>query len=151
MDLETKYIHIDNETIDFLKSRPWYSSNKEHYELINDKLNEYYPHTHVVAPLISHIDITKNNFANCVFFDSNIFPIKIQKMKDSECHNNCDKLFKKKIIKKIFTGYALSNDGRWRFHSWCIDIDNILIETTEYRIAYYGVEVATKRLEWSKL
>ena len=43
------------------------------------------------------------------------------------------------------TGYALSDDGMWRQHSWCIcDAgeeyieDSIIIETTEKRLAYFG-------------
>ena len=70
----------------------------------------------------------------------------------SQCHRNSCYLYKCEEIQaeyeyavKIMTGYALSSDGMWRQHSWCIcDIgedyieDSIIIETTEERIAYFG-------------
>lgn len=47
---------------------------------------------------------------------------------------------------KIMTGYALSDDGMWYQHTWCVleDCDNIdgyntLIETTVERLAYFGL------------
>lgn len=60
----------------------------------------------------------------------------------SQCHmNSCllweqnqDKLF-------IATGYALSNDGLWRQHSWCVlptARGPRVVETTQRRELYYG-------------
>lgn len=60
----------------------------------------------------------------------------------SKCHLNSslawqanqDKIF-------IATGYALSKDGTWHQHSWCVQVkDNgpCIIETTEARELYFG-------------
>lgn len=43
----------------------------------------------------------------------------------------------------IATGYALSEDGLWRQHSWCVESGNggnkpVIHETTELRIGYFG-------------
>lgn len=68
------------------------------------------------------------------------------------CHDNSAILWaqmkdewKEKGNLKIMTGYALSENGMWREHSWCLLEDakdfngmDIYIETTEKRAAYYG-------------
>lgn len=70
----------------------------------------------------------------------------------SQCHMNSCFLYKFDEVQveyeecvKIMTGYALSSDGMWRQHSWCIAYmgedyieDSIIIETTEKRVAYFG-------------
>ena len=57
-------------------------------------------------------------------------------MKAISCHSNVAELYRDKGY-KIATGYALSNDGLWRQHSWSIDNKNI-IETTKKRKKYFG-------------
>ena len=61
-------------------------------------------------------------------------------MAQSNCHGNCEKLLNKKLIQNIYSGYALSSDGLWRFHSWGFDFESNLIETTEPRLLYYGIK-----------
>jgi hypothetical protein len=39
----------------------------------------------------------------------------------------------------VMTGLALSDDGIWRLHAWCIARNGELIETTVERRAYVGV------------
>lgn len=60
----------------------------------------------------------------------------------SQCHkNSCDLWEANEDFTKICTGYALSDDGIWRQHSWVIDFrgaSNKIIETTERRVAYFG-------------
>ncbi len=136
-----KYSFVSDDDIKFLISRPWYKSEQNHYNKINIKLNEICPKTHIVAPLISHVDLTKNNFTDCIDFDSDKTNIILFQMEEGYCHDNCEELLKKKLIKKIYTGYALSPDGKWRFHSWGVDQDNNLIETTSVRIMYWGIEI----------
>lgn len=49
-------------------------------------------------------------------------------------HRNPDKLV-------LCTGYALSEDGMWRQHSWCVEPrvrKSRIVETTVERIAYFG-------------
>ncbi|GAB6443979.1 hypothetical protein bcgnr5390_16910 [Bacillus luti] len=39
------------------------------------------------------------------------------------------------------SGYALSEDGMWRQHSWCVEVresQNVIIETTDLRTLYFG-------------
>ena len=38
---------------------------------------------------------------------------------------------------RLVTGYALSDDGLWRQHSWVMD-DQVIYETTVKRTQYYG-------------
>lgn len=57
----------------------------------------------------------------------------------SECHANVARLWRAGRG-SICTGYALSN-GRWRSHSWIAARDGAIIETTEPRDAYYGIEL----------
>ena len=60
----------------------------------------------------------------------------------SQCHFNscrCWDANKDKVV--LCTGYALSEDGCWRQHSWCVHIKprkNRVVETTVERIAYFG-------------
>jgi hypothetical protein len=60
----------------------------------------------------------------------------------SRCHENSSLCWYANIDRVVLcTGYALSEDGMWREHSWCVDIrprKNRIIETTVPRIAYFG-------------
>jgi hypothetical protein len=58
----------------------------------------------------------------------------------SACHANAAMLFVwTKGEVRIASGYALSDDGLWRQHSWGVDGDDgRIIETTERRVRYYG-------------
>lgn len=57
----------------------------------------------------------------------------------SRCHQNVATLYAKGKL-KICTGYALSDDGLWRQHSWGLDRGTI-VETTEVRVLYFGYEL----------
>lgn len=55
------------------------------------------------------------------------------------CHRNAANLWSVNRRKlSIVTGYALSVDGGWRQHSWCVDEDHKVIETTTKRVLYFG-------------
>ena len=60
----------------------------------------------------------------------------------SQCHANASLLASRSNgAYRLCTGYALSDDGMWRQHSWCVEIrprSVRVIETTEERILYYG-------------
>lgn len=56
------------------------------------------------------------------------------------CHENAASLFSQYGY-RVCTGYALSDDGMWRQHSWCIEKrprSTKIIETTESRVLYFG-------------
>lgn len=57
----------------------------------------------------------------------------------SECHQNSALLYQNnKSVTEIGTGWALSEDGLWRQHSWVMK-NSELIETTIKRTKYYGI------------
>ena len=70
-------------------------------------------------------------------------------MKSSSCHRNVAAVWTKKKfgIVGIATGYALSDDGLWRQHSWGILRDGVL-ETTEKRLKYFGVVLQGERADF---
>lgn len=67
-------------------------------------------------------------------------PVTLRVMKSSSCHQNVASLWATRRfgIVGIATGYALSEDGLWRQHSWGILRDGVL-ETTETRLKYFGI------------
>lgn len=76
--------------------------------------------------------------------------ISFQLGKPSQCHQNVIDFWKLRNIDHIHTGYALSEDGLWRAHSWGLNVDDsnpdgppikTVIETTEERLIYFGFEV----------
>jgi hypothetical protein len=63
-----------------------------------------------------------------------------------QCHFNSANLWDKhkdnpnKNV-KVATGYALSEDGLWRQHTWCVLVKprkNQILESTTERLAYFG-------------
>lgn len=72
------------------------------------------------------------------------------------CHQNAARIYLGQVWKKanadgVGTGYALSNDGLWREHSWAMAGD-VLIETTVRRDAYWGIVYRdTAATQWASL
>ncbi|MEU7876077.1 hypothetical protein [Dactylosporangium sp. NPDC049140] len=56
-----------------------------------------------------------------------------------ECHRNVATLWIDGAIESIGTGYGLSDDGLWRQHSWGVDPDGVVVETTDPRRVYVGI------------
>lgn len=67
--------------------------------------------------------------------------------KRSQCHENSEKMHRKDPERyAVCTGYALSDDGIWRPHSWAHDGEkNRIIETTEKRAIYFGLVEVDRR------
>lgn len=70
-----------------------------------------------------------------------------------QCHFNVARLWnEQREIFSVVTGYALSEDGLWRQHSWLlrgkstVDLYH-LIETTTSRIVYFGVSLTQAEAE----
>jgi hypothetical protein len=81
------------------------------------------------------------------FFTSG--PTKLKVMKSSSCHQNVASVWTKRQfgIVGIATGYALSDDGLWRQHTWGILRDGVL-ETTEARLKYFGIVLQGDRADF---
>ncbi len=69
-------------------------------------------------------------------------PVTLRRMEGNRCHNNVaclwDQRKKRSRLKAIATGYALSEDGMWRWHSWGLTTTHI-VETTVSRLQYFGL------------
>ncbi|MEP7137207.1 MAG: hypothetical protein ABI904_19950 [Chloroflexota bacterium] len=66
--------------------------------------------------------------------------LKINKGEDRECHINSAVLWSQNKDKYLLvTGFALSEDGVWRRHSWIRTKSTTIIETTIKRKKYYGI------------
>lgn len=77
-------------------------------------------------------------------------PSKIQmlNMASSRCHSNVSEIWSGDGTKKmkIVTGWALSDDGLWRQHSWLLR-GKTLLETTVPRDKYFGFVLTEKEAE----
>lgn len=74
---------------------------------------------------------------------------RMKKGRPSRCHANAATLWSQnRENTRICTGYALSEDGMWRQHSWLLHIkdrSNQIIETTVPRIGYFGFCMTTEQ------
>jgi hypothetical protein len=68
--------------------------------------------------------------------------IHFEEMARSNCHKNVAEFWQRRSgnLIALATGYALSDDGLWRQHSWGIR-SNAIFETTEPRKIYFGVRL----------
>ena len=58
----------------------------------------------------------------------------------SHCHENAEAFANKRKNYEVMTGYALSEDGVWRYHSWNRNKETgVVIETTSPRVMYFGI------------
>jgi hypothetical protein len=73
-------------------------------------------------------------------------PIVLNVMESSSCHRNVASVWTRREfgIVGIATGYALSDDGLWRQHTWGV-LRNGVLETTKERLKYFGLLFQGKR------
>ena len=117
-----------------------------YHQTIHEFLSKLFPHTTFV-PFPTDLN-TAVALCRMIAADSDespvptIFPesVILRPMAQSRCHDNCAQLLYNGQCNSMVTGYALSPDGMWRYHSWCLDHECNLIETTERRIVYIPVE-----------
>jgi hypothetical protein len=64
-------------------------------------------------------------------------PLTVEPGEPNDCHGNVVRLWRARKA-TIATGYALSDDGLWREHSWGVR-DGAVVETTMARESYWGV------------
>lgn len=83
------------------------------------------------------------------------------KGRPSRCHENSALLYSANKARNhpespyhmnitIATGYALSKDGLWRQHSWCLKRTArsvAVVETTVKRLLYYGIAMTEEKAE----
>lgn len=72
-------------------------------------------------------------------------PVRVVEMEVSKCHANVARLWRDGVLVSIGTGYTLAEDGLWREHTWGIDADSSLIETTLMFDKYFGFELSGRR------
>lgn len=73
------------------------------------------------------------------------------KMERNHCHKNAAVIARAKGW-EMWSGLALSDDGIWRVHSWCVAKKNgrgtgRVYETTLHRVMYYGVKQSAAVIE----
>lgn len=89
-------------------------------------------------------DGVEEDLDNILLFGQLWFGKNIRKMEGEQCrcHRNSSLLWDaNRSNTRICTGYALSEDGIWRQHSWVIHLksaSNQIVETTVKRVAYFG-------------
>jgi hypothetical protein len=74
---------------------------------------------------------------------------RLVKGKPCQCHTNSAWYWSDHDDKvQLVTGYALSEDGVWRSHSWCVEINSSkIVETTTGRALYFGVRFTADEAE----
>ena len=94
--------------------------------------------THLVAPSRPEPDLEDILNRGIVMKE----PVHFEEMARSGCHQNVSELWREKRgnLVALATGYALSDDGLWRQHSWGMQKDAIF-ETTEPRTVYFGLRI----------
>lgn len=63
--------------------------------------------------------------------------VELRQMKFNQCHRNTSILLDNKEIDSIMTGFALSADCKWYYHSWGM-LQGKIIETCTLRKVYCG-------------
>ena len=134
---------VSNETIDFLVTRPWWDKTFDALQVITVEL---VPNTHVVAhhdPISMVCAKLLCGSSEKVYqtFVSDSKDVIIKKGTPGDCHNNLRRLLQKNIVDRWLIGFALSDDGLWRHHSWGLMKNGQLMETTKVRLIYLGVDV----------
>jgi len=75
----------------------------------------------------------------------------LKRERDCACHANSARYWESHREDTVLcTGYALSEDGIWRQHTWLVHIrprKNRIIETTVPRIAYFGFALTNEEAE----
>lgn len=65
----------------------------------------------------------------------------------NHCHTNVARLVASDPKKfEAWTGMSLCEDGLWRSHSWAVDTDGTVVETTVPRLIYYGCPMETSEV-----
>lgn len=134
--LKTKLnkLKLDEKRKIFLKNKTYWQDEHTQFQLY---LEKYFNETMIVA-VPDEISLEILQKINTLHIPNNKY--KLTPMQQSLCHDNCDNLYALNNELNIFIGYALSCDRLWRFHSWCVDNNGNIIETTCARLLYLGYD-----------
>lgn len=141
--LELELNQPDSEWLERCNARGW----TRNHDYPDEKLNK-----------LKHILLDIGGFSACLYPDEDINKLLSVRSElldgktalhnpglPNQCHFNSAQLWVDKKDKLLlYTGYALSDDGMWREHSWCVVDDGSLtvIETTTPRLAYFGFQLS---------
>lgn len=132
----------DEKQINVLESRPWWNSN---HVTANKFVSTVIEGTHLVADPDDEGELEsliKFSGLKIIIPDQN--DIKLNIMEYRRCHDNSFELFKQGKVSEMHSGYALSDDGLWRHHSWCIDDEGNVVETTIKRLVYLATNILNR-------
>ena len=143
-------IPLQPERIEFIKNNFWYHENTDFSECINkdEKCGHRMPELR--KKLLSFggeetcLPVIESDLLNILERGQLWLGDRVTLIegRPSRCHENSSILWHKNKNKYVLcTGYALSPDGLWRQHSWCVQLNpkkNRIIETTVKRLAYFG-------------
>ncbi len=133
---------MDDEWVDRITERPWFRSS----ERLDNFLQGLFPGTHagpwsttevIAEPAVAYLIAQGELWVDPVFLE----------MTPTKCHDNVQCLWREGELEGVYTGFALSEGGMWRSHSWGMrlvhDENNEpvweVIETTEPRLMYFGI------------
>lgn len=131
---------VDKSTVTFLRGKTWWNHIHSKFQ---SYIDEKFPGTHLVAmPCVDSVDTIMKS--NKIFIPGD--NIKLYPMERGDCHNNVRMMFllNTNMKMKTYTGYGLSDDGLWRFHSWISDENDNIVETTDKRLIYIGYDNTTE-------
>ena len=100
---------------------------------------------HGYAVIFPHLEQDLQNMLDRGIF---IYPTKVKQIPGTsrQCHRNSALLWKNNKDASIVTGYALSDDGLWRQHTWCI-MNKEVWESTTQRVLYFGYVLNSEEAE----
>ena len=64
--------------------------------------------------------------------------IRYRFMTPNKCHDNVLHLWNNGEIAAMCVGFALAPDRKWRFHSWGLNTQQDIVETTAPFLLYFG-------------
>lgn len=121
--------------LNFLRSRWNVFHNK-----MNGILNSIVRNTAMVAVPWDGVIILEMLMGNWLVRSPDQNDIVFVEMELGKCHDNVEQLYDECQIEESYEGYALSRDGLWRHHSWGVDGEGKIVETTEKRLCYVAVD-----------
>lgn len=125
---------LSPDEIKFFQTRPW---TKPIHQEFQEWLNKHFPNTYIV-PFPDDYSVIALYVMNEIFSPILGNKIILKPIIASNCHDNCEVLQKSNSNLVSYYGYALSEDSRWRNHSWLVDSEGNIIETTQKRWIYIG-------------